>query len=274
MIDTRPAAVAGTFYPQDSQELSQLLHSLLQQAEERPVSLAADETLSNAIILPHAGYVYSGPIAATGYQTLRTRAQQIKTVLIMGPAHRVRMRGCAGPSVRWFETPLGKIPIACDLLNGLIEQNLAYQYDEAHAHEHSLEVHLPFLQTLLGNFSLLPLVVGECKADTIAAIISQVWNDDTLIVISTDLSHFLDYDSARQRDQQTSKAIEALNFAAIGPEDACGCVPLAGLLLHAQNQGLHITTLDCRNSGDTAGDKQRVVGYGAYVVSQQSRNNS
>lgn len=267
MTETRPAAVAGSFYPQDSRELRRLVNTLLQHADaERPPFAFPRTEIQNAIIVPHAGYIYSGPIAASAYRYFQKSPVYIKTVVVLGPAHRVLLRGCASPTAIWFETPLGKIPIAQELIEYLLKQKLIHNDDIAHANEHSIEVHLPFLQTIFEDFSLLPLLVGDVNPDTVAKIISHVWGPNTLIVISTDLSHFLDYDSAQRRDRETSKAIESLNYNAIGPEDACGCVALSGILLQAQKTGLSVKTLDCRNSADTAGDKQRVVGYGAYMV--------
>lgn len=264
--NTRPAAVAGTFYPQDPGILTDNIQNMLHEAEKFQPTRGSEKAAIRSIIAPHAGYIYSGPIAASAYHYLKPSAASVKNVILLGPAHRVPVRGCACPAAGWFETPLGRVPIAQDLLGPLIKQDLIYVDELAHLHEHSLEVHLPFLQTLCSDFKLIPLLVGDVAAQTIVAIISHLWNDDSLLVVSTDLSHFLDYHSATQRDRHTNKAIESLNYSEIGPEDACGCVALSGFLLLAQQRNLSINTVDYRNSGDTAGDKSSVVGYGAYIV--------
>jgi len=264
--NTRPAAVAGTFYPRDHDELTQSILQMLQVAATLQPESTTEQTSIRTIIAPHAGYIYSGPIAASAYHYIQPSASTIENVILIGPAHRAAVTTCVCPTARWFETPLGKIPIAQDILEPLVKQKLLYIDQHAHQFEHSLEVHLPFLQTLCSDFTLIPLLVGDCAAQNIVDIISLLQTDNSLLIVSTDLSHFLDYQSANQRDKKTTAAIESLDYSAIGPEDACGCVALSGLLLHAQQQGLHINSVDYRNSGDTAGNKNRVVGYGAYVV--------
>jgi AmmeMemoRadiSam system protein B len=261
MSELRAPAVAGYFYPGEAAELRATIMQMLDAAP------AYQGPRPKAIIVPHAGYVYSGPVAATAYASLRPWCEQITRVVLLGPAHRVGFHGLAASSAKAFRTPLGDISLDSETLSQLNELPQLTILDQAHAMEHSLEVQLPFLQCLLGEFKLLPLVVGEASATEVAEVLEQVWGDEkTLIVISSDLSHYHDYDSARQRDHASSEAIEGLNGEAIGYEDACGRNPLRGLLRVAKRKGMQARTLDLRNSGDTAGPRDRVVGYGAYVV--------
>ena len=263
MTMIRPAAVAGTFYPADVAEATRQLDGFLAEARRRP----ADPRPPKALIVPHAGWVYSGPIAASAYVRLLPLRGRITRVVLLGPSHRVAFRGLALSSAEQWASPLG--PVVLDRAGA--ERLLALPglglLDQAHAQEHSLEVHLPFLQAVLGDFMLLPIVVGDAPADMVAAAIDAVWGGaETLIVVSTDLSHFLDYAGCRRQDQATVAAIERLDGAAIGRDGACGRIPVGGLLDVARRRGLEIVTLDVRNSGDTAGDKSRVVGYGSWVL--------
>jgi len=257
----RPAAVSGMFYAADPQQLSaEILHFLAQQ----PVS---ESTPPKAIIAPHAGYIYSGPVAASAYNLFVGKAQKIKQVILLGPSHRVAFRGVATTQADYFETPLGNIKINHSL--SALAQSLPFvsHYEAAHQDEHSLEVQLPFLQTVLDDFELTPLVVGDCDAQDVAQLLELLWGDEhTLIVISSDLSHYHSYQSAIDLDTQTSRSIEHLQPEKIHYEDACGRNPLNGLLTIAKQKNLHVKTLDLRNSGDTAGDKNKVVGYGAYAI--------
>ncbi len=258
-VAARPAAVAGLFYPRDRVVLERTVSSLLDGAPAAGGS-------AKAIIAPHAGYAYSGPTAACAYRLLEDRQSEIRRVVLIGPAHRVYLEGMALPSVAAFTTPLGDVPID---LQG-VKQALALPgigiSDAAHAAEHSLEVHLPFLQSALGEFELVPVVVGACPADAVAGLLDALWGgDETLIVVSSDLSHYHAYEEACVIDAATTARIEALEPALLG-EQACGAVAVNGLLLVAKSRGLQVRTLDLRNSGDTAGDKDRVVGYGAYAV--------
>jgi len=256
----RPAVVSGQFYPADPVELEQMVKSLLNGVEDIPLS-------SKAIIAPHAGLIYSGPVAATVYASLLAIREKISRVVLMGPSHRVYLKGLALSSADYYETPLGQIEIdqdACDSVRNLAQVTVA---DAAHAQEHSLEVHLPFLQFILNNFKLIPIVVGEASPEEVAEVLEVLWGEeDTQIIISSDLSHFHDYETAQQLDLSTSKAIENLQLESIGPQQACGCMPMRGLLQVAKNKHLNVKTLDLRNSGDTAGTKDRVVGYGAYSI--------
>ncbi len=260
----RAPAVAGLFYAADATELRDSVVDYLDQASVRLVNV--DHPVK-AVIAPHAGYVYSGPIAANAYRQLQAIANTIKRVILLGPCHRVSLKGIASSSATHFATPLGNIAIDRDLINQLETLPQVNCVNAAHDLEHSLEVHLPFLQVILDEFTLVPLVVGDCPADEVAQALEMVWGgDETIIVVSSDLSHFHDYQTAQQIDKQTSQAIEQLKPENISPEGACGRYPINGLLTLAREIGLHVTTLDVRNSGDTAGDKSRVVGYGAYAL--------
>ncbi|MCC6207660.1 MAG: AmmeMemoRadiSam system protein B [Gammaproteobacteria bacterium] len=256
----RPPAVAGLFYPADAFALRAQVHALL--AAARP----AVDSAPKAVIAPHAGYIYSGPVAATLYARLAPARDRIRRVVLLGPAHRIAFSGLALSSATAFTTPLGDVPLdtaACARLLSLPQVRIL---DEAHRAEHSLEVQLPFLQEVLTEFTLVPLVVGDTTSEKVSEVIETLWGgDETLIMISSDLSHYHDYATARRLDAATSRAIEALRPQDIQLEDACGRNPVNGLLLSARRHGLHAHTLDLRNSGDTAGPRDRVVGYGAYA---------
>lgn len=220
-----------------------------------------------ALIAPHAGYIYSGPVAATGYSRLPPAASRIHRVILMGPSHRVPLRGLALPSAAYFRTPLGDIPVDRRACGMLLELPQVHINDTAHSLEHSLEVHLPFLQATLEEFSLVPIVVGDTSAEAVCEVIERLWGGaETLLVISSDLSHYHDYATAAKLDRATSRAIESLAFEEIGHEQACGRNPVSGLLLYARRHGLQLETVDLRNSGDTAGPRDQVVGYGTYVI--------
>ncbi len=258
----RPPAVAGQFYPADPHRLRATVDGFLRRARgNRDASPAA--LVPHAIIAPHAGYPYSGPVAATAYVQLAPGRDTIRRVVLLGPAHRVPVRGLAASSAAAFATPLGEIPLDRQAVERLVELPQVTLFDEAHAPEHGLEVHLPFLQLVLSDFHLVPLVVGEAMAAEVARALQPFAGDDgTLLVVSSDLSHFLDYESARQMDRQTSEAIEALQ--PLGAGQACGRHAINGLLQLARQRGWRAHTLDLRNSGDTAGPRDQVVGYGAY----------
>jgi len=257
----RPAAVAGMFYSADPNQLQSDVSHYLQQAK------SGSGFTPKAIIVPHAGYAYSGPIAACAYKLLQPFKHLIKQVVLLGPSHRVAFSGIATTNADYFSTPLGNININRSLCRQAEIFNFVHANDAAHAQEHSLEVQLPFLQITLDDFELTPLVVGECSAQDVAKLLDTIWGkSETLIVISSDLSHYHNYPTAKQLDQKTSFSIENCQPENISHEDACGRFPLNGLLTLAKQKQLSIDTIDLRNSGDTAGDKERVVGYGAYVV--------
>lgn len=261
-MQVRPPAVAGSFYPGDPKTLQQMLEALLREAKPRPVN---PESI-RALVVPHAGYVYSGPVAAIAYRLLQHFARRVKRVVLLGPSHRVYLDGIALPTTQSFDTPLGNIPLDLKSLEEIGTLPGIQFRDDAHAQEHSLEVQLPFLQQVLGEFSLVPLVVGAADVDTIEAVIANFWDQpETVIVVSSDLSHFHSYTDAQNIDWNTTQRIERLDHTIIG-EEACGCYPLNGLLKLVKRKGLSVDTLDVRNSGDTAGTKDRVVGYGSYVV--------
>ncbi|MBK1643124.1 AmmeMemoRadiSam system protein B [Thiocapsa imhoffii] len=255
----RHPAVAGTFYPADPQALKQAVAAYLAE-----VTAAAPPP--KALIVPHAGYRYSGPIAARAYATLIPVCKRITRVVLLGPAHRVAIQGLAASRAGQFDTPLGPVSLdraAIDLALTLPQVVLS---DEAHALEHSIEVQLPFLQATLDGFHLVPLVVGDAAPGEVARVLDVLWGGpETLILISSDLSHYLDDATARRRDAATTLAIEQLRPQDIGPDQACGCIPVRALLEVAQRRGLEVRTLDLRHSGDTTGPRERVVGYGAYA---------
>jgi AmmeMemoRadiSam system protein B len=261
-MKTRPAAVAGLFYPAETTTLERTVAELLSAA---PAGDDGAEAIK-AIIVPHAGYQYSGLTAAHAYRLLESRRGRIHRVVLLGPAHRVYLKGMALPSVDAFTTPLGNVQVDRHGVRQALALPGTQVSDEAHAGEHSLEVHLPFLQTVLDDFTLVPIVVGACPAREVETVLEALWGDEeTVIVASSDLSHFHAYTDARGIDANTTARIEARETTLQG-EEACGAYALNGLLLAAKTRGLQVRTLDIRNSGDTAGDKQRVVGYGAYAL--------
>lgn len=266
----RYPVVAGMFYPADANELKGSIEKYLDEAKQH-LNSPASTTPVKAIIAPHAGYIYSGPIAASAYARILPRSEKIRRVILLGPSHRVPLIGLAASHASYFQTPLGNIPLDQDTIQQLIKRKQVNYLDQAHDMEHSLEVHLPFLQTILKNFSLVPLVVGETQPEEVAEVLETLWGgEETLIVISSDLSHYHNYAEAHQLDKNTSNAIENLQTDKIGYGDACGRNPLNGLLQLAKKINAHVTTVDLRNSGDTSGDKNRVVGYGAYILSESS----
>ena len=261
MTQARHPAVAGLFYPADPRALRETVADFL--AAAPVVATSAPK----AIIVPHAGYIYSGPVAATAYACLGPVRGRVTRVVLLGPSHRVGFDGLALTSADSYMTPLGRVLIDAEAAAKLADLPQVRVLDAAHAQEHSLEVHLPFLQEVLGEFSLVPLVVGEAAPAEVGEVLERLWGGpETLIVISSDLSHYHDYATAQQLDRATSRAIEALRYEDIGYEDACGRNPVNGLLYVARQRGLHVRTVDLRNSGDTAGARDRVVGYGAYVL--------
>lgn len=256
---SRAPAVAGLFYPGEYRSLTRTLTELLSGAQTH------DSVAPKALIAPHAGYVYSGPIAANAYARLGAARDTIRRVVLLGPTHRVAVRGIALPGAQRFITPLGSIEIDADAVKRLRTLPQVCVSDEAHALEHSLEVHLPFLQTVLSDFALVPLAVGHVEPDDVAEVIEAVYGGpETLIVVSSDLSHYLPYAQAQTIDRSTCEAILALR-SDIDHEHACGATPVAGLSVVARRKGLRPELIDVRNSGDTAGDRSRVVGYASFA---------
>jgi MEMO1 family protein len=258
----RPPAVAGMFYPSDAGPLRAALRRCFVDA----VAPRHGACVPLAIVVPHAGYVYSGPVAASAYLRVQPARTTIRRVLLLGPSHRVPLSGLALSSADAWVTPLGEVPLDTAVTSALGAFPFVGVSDVAHAPEHSLEVQVPFLQTVLADFSLVPMVVGDASADEVAAVIEALWSPDTLVVVSTDLSHYHRYADAARLDARTAAAIAALRPDDIRPDDACGARPLRGLLTTAERRHLSIEQLDLRNSGDTAGDKERVVGYGAFAL--------
>ncbi len=257
---TRAPAVTGSFYPADPGELAATVDELLAAAPRVAAS-------PKALVVPHAGYVYSGPVAATAYATLLPGRHDITRVVLLGPAHHVAFDGCALPSAEVFRTPLGDVPVDAAARAALAGVPGVVVDDRPHASEHSLEVQLPFLQRVLPSFTLVPIVVGRCPADTVARVIGAVWGGrETVVLVSSDLSHYEDHRSAARHDAETAASIAACASDAIGPHDACGASPLRGLLDVARERGLEPEVLDLRSSGDTAGPRDRVVGYGAFSL--------
>ena len=263
----RQPAVAGLFYPADANELHEMVHEMLRKAHKLPVQNV------KALIAPHAGYIYSGAIAANAYVQLFPRRDEIERVVLLGPSHRTPFQGLACSSANYFHTPLGDVLLDKDAIEQICSLPQVQMLDQAHREEHSLEVHLPFLQEVLNKFILVPLVVGDASSDEVAEVLDLLWGGDkTLIVISSNLSHYHDYETAQQMDQQTSYAIESLRPKDIQYDSACGRNPVNGLLKLAHKRGLHAHTIDLRNSGDTTGHRDQVVGYGAYLFNATVRD--
>jgi AmmeMemoRadiSam system protein B len=259
----RQPVVAGSFYPADPRALRALVADLLAHAPD-----ASGVAPPKAIVAPHAGYIYSGPVAATAYRRIEARWSEIERVVIVGPSHRVALDGLAVAASDAFASPLGEVAVDGHARDALAVLPHVAIDDAPHADEHSLEVHLPFLQHVLTRpWTLVPIVVGRAPAIEVADALASVWGGtDTLVVVSTDLSHYHDYPSAAALDRRTADAIVAREVDTIDPADACGAHPLRGLLELARRAGLEVELLDLRSSGDTAGDRTKVVGYGAFAV--------
>ncbi len=262
----RQPAVAAAFYPGDALLLRSQVQDFLNAAPPLKTGFP------KAIIAPHAGYIYSGAVAASAYKALIPAKGRISRVVLLGPAHRSMVFGLAISAATHFATPLGNVPVERDTLDQLVRDfDYVKEKEEAHALEHSLEVHLPFLQETLGQFKLIPLVVGKAEKQEVGQVLEAVWGgSETLIVISTDLSHYHDYATAQQKDRKTAEAIENFDTEALDYESACGRNPVKGLLSIATQHQLTIQRVDLRNSGDTAGSKDRVVGYGSWLLTPMS----
>jgi len=257
----RSAAVAGMFYPKGADELAAMIDGFLSAAPS-PAQHA------KAVIAPHAGYIYSGPTAAFAYKALD--AGKVQRVILLGPSHHMLFQGLALPDADAFETPLGEIPLDRASMQHLLALPFVKVLAEAHVAEHSLEVHLPFLQRLLARFILVPICVGNASSAEVAAALKSVWNgEETAIVISSDLSHYQRYDEAREIDGDTIRDVLDGNIP-LRHDQACGATPINGLLEVAAGRKLSPELLDYRNSGDTAGDRVRVVGYASLAFHEQS----
>lgn len=272
---SRPPAVAGMFYPDQETSLRSDVEGFLKAAAKegghssggmgRVPGIAGRP---KAVIAPHAGYVYSGPVAASAYVRLASLRGSIHRVVLLGPAHRYPLRGLAASSAIAFQTPLGMVPMDREGVRAALELDQVLLLDEAHEGEHSLEVHLPFLQVVLGDFTMVPLVVGEASPEDVAEVLKVLWGGpETLIIVSSDLSHYLPYPQANELDALTARAIQELRLEEIRHDQACGRAPMGGLLLRAREEGLSVECVDLRNSGDTAGPRNQVVGYGSFVFS-------
>jgi AmmeMemoRadiSam system protein B len=264
-LPVRQPAVAGLFYPGDSGELAATVRAHLDVGAE----LAGATSAPKAIIAPHAGYEYSGPVAGTAFASVADAADRIRRVVVLGPAHREPLRGLGLPGASAFSTPLGSVEVDTELVDRISEMPQVSVHRSAHELEHSLEVELPFLQLLFEDFTLLPLVVGDARPSEVAEVLDRVWGgDETSIVVSSDLSHYLPYDDAAKADSSTAGRVLALD-STLGPYDACGAHCVNGLLATARRRGMRCELLDLRNSGDTAGDRSRVVGYGAFAFFEE-----
>jgi MEMO1 family protein len=260
----RSPVVAGTFYPADPIVLHQQIAGFLAEADNAPPTGTA---LPKAIIGPHAGYAYSGAVAARAYASLAAARGKISRVVLIGPSHYVGFQGLAVDTAQAWTMPGGTVLLDTDAIAALRRLPMVGELEAAYEREHALEVHVPFLQQVLGDFRLVPIVAGTAPPEAVAAVFDALWGGpETLIVVSTDLSHYLDYDACQRMDTDTAAAIERFDIDAINPAGACGAVPTRGLLLAARRRGMTIERLDLRNSGDTAGSRDRVVGYGAWAL--------
>ncbi len=258
LIETRKAAVAGMFYPEQSEKLTKLVDTLLHS------TTGLDKT-PIALIAPHAGYIYSGPIAANAYSPFLRRPGGIHRVLLMGPSHRFSFEGVALPTSHYFQTPLGSLAVDRDAVEMLSLQEGVIFSDEAHAGEHSLETQLPFLQRIFNNISIIPLLTGKIHHGQVARLISPIVDDPgTLTVVSSDLSHYYDYETARKLDKATARSIETLDMDGIKHDGACGRTAIRALMILALQREWNARCIDMRNSGDTSSSRDQVVGYGAF----------
>jgi len=255
----RETSAAGLFYPADPGSLRAMIARFLRDANR-------SGPIPRGLICPHAGYPYSGPVAASGYALLEPVRHRIQRVLLLGPSHRVPFHGLAISRADAFATPLGTIPVdpaAMEILRSLPQIQIL---DEAHRQEHSLEVQLPMLQMSLGEFSLVPIVIGRARAEEVADVLGALWNPESLLVVSSDLSHYHDGRTAHLLDRETARLIEGRQWQRLDGERACGYGGIRGLLKYAEDHNLQVKTVDLRNSGDTQGGKDRVVGYGCFAV--------
>jgi len=265
MTVIRPAAIAGTFYPADANELRTTIANLMASAATH----APRESAPKAIIVPHAGLVFSGAIAADGFATLLPATRTIKRLVIIGPAHRMAFQGIAVADATAFATPLGNVAVDEAAINSVLTLPQVQRLNAAHVQEHGLEIELPFIQHIFDNqpdVTIVPLLVSRCAAHQVEEVVEKLWGGpETLIVISSDLSHFHDDATARQMDDRTRQLIENFRAEELGFDDACGCLPIVGLLRAARKRGMDVKTLSLQNSSIASGDTSRVVGYGAWA---------
>lgn len=262
MTTIRPPAVAGMFYPAEPTRLQEMVQRFLQTA----VTPLHPTPPPKAIIAPHAGYIYSGPIAGSAFHPWLGQMAGVQRIVLIGPAHTMAVRGVVGVSAHSFRTPLGNVSVDQASMERIRPLPFVTLDDEAHTREHGLEVMLPFLQTLAPHCAIVPLLTGSTTGEEVAQLLESLWGGpETRILISSDLSHYYNYATARQLDAATAVAIEKLQPEMVGRESACGRLAIQGLLHLALSGGLHAQTADLRNSGDTAGTKDRVVGYGAFL---------
>lgn len=258
----RPPVAAGSFYPASPVSLRATVERYLELAPEADV-------VPKALIVPHAGYVYSGPVAAAAYTAVRSRRDAIERVILVGPAHFLKFQGLAASAARGFATPLGVVSVDRTAVDLALKLPGVHVRDEAHAPEHSLEVQLPFLQIVLSDFEIVPLLVGQADAGEVGRVLDVLWGgDETLLVISSDLSHYHEYSEARSLDQATARTIQSLDVEHLFPEQACGALAICGLLEAGRRRGLEVQPLYLANSGDTAGSRREVGGYGAFALAQ------
>ncbi|MCP5521767.1 MAG: AmmeMemoRadiSam system protein B [Verrucomicrobiales bacterium] len=264
-LGVRPAVQAGRFYPAAPETLRRQVAQFL--ADARPPAVPAPK----AFILPHAGYPYSGPVAGTGYSLLARERGRIRRVILLGPAHYVPVNGMAVSGMQAFDSPLGRVRLDEDSRCRVLTVPGVEVNDDAHAPEHSLEVHLPFLQVALDDFVLVPILVGRARVEEVMEVLEALGNGpETCTIVSSDLSHFHDHPTASALDAATAERIVGLDGDDLTGEDACGCRAIRGLLWLAREHGMACTLLDLRNSGDTAGDRRRVVGYGAFAFHEEA----
>jgi AmmeMemoRadiSam system protein B len=264
MRSVRRAAVAGAFYPSNAAHLSRDVDELLSAVQISDGSMSL-----KAAIVPHAGYVYSGPTAATAYARLRAARGQLRRIIIIGPSHFARISGLALPVFDAMQTPLGEVAVDVESVKRATRLPQVVESAQAHSREHSLEVQLPFLQRALENFTVVPVTVGEADPEAVARVIEELWGGvETAILVSSDLSHYLPYELAMKKDRRTAARVLELRPVLVPSEDACGATPINGLLLAASKKKLRPALLDLRNSGDTAGPRSEVVGYGSFAFYQ------
>lgn len=260
----RQPAVAGQFYPGTAQELEQQVDGLLAQAEE------PEGEVPKAVIAPHAGFMFSGAVAATAYKRLAPARGRIRRVVVLGPSHFVPVLGLAASSAAHFSTPLGEMAVDAEGLDTALAQPGVSVFDRAHEREHSLETQLPFLQRVLGDVHIVPLVVGDATPDQVGQVLAALWGgEETAIAISSDLSHFHEDATARDLDATTARAIVTLRADDLGPNNACGFLPIAGLLWNAARREARVRTLQLANSSDAGGPRESVVGYGAFAMHER-----